>query len=45
MLLGMIDTIGKKNELKKENDIHVVEVNNLNESQKLNDLKVENFAK
>ena len=39
MLLGMIDTIGKKNEL-KENDIHVVEVNNLNESQKLNDLKV-----
>ena len=44
MLLGMIDTIGKKNELKnelkKESDIHVVEVNNLNESQKLNDLKV-----
>ena len=40
MLLGMIDSIGKKNELKKENDIHLIEVNTLNESQKLNDLKV-----
>lgn len=42
MLLGMLDTIGKKNnETKKEtDDIHVIEINNLTENQNLNELKV-----
>ena len=45
MLLGMLDTIGKKNETKTKtetetDDIHVIEINNLTENQKLNDLKV-----
>ena len=42
MLLGMLDTIGKKNNETKTDtdDIHVIEINNLTENQNLNDLKV-----
>ena len=42
MLLGMLDTIGKKNNETKSDtdDIHVIEINNLTENQNLNDLKV-----